>query len=333
MLLNLYICFWKKKKYTKMLIANPIYDTVFKFLLEDKDVAKRLISNIIDEHILEMEVQPQEQTTYSNLFLLTVYRVDFKAIIKTKEGQIKKVLIELQKGKNPFDIMRFRHYLGDNYSKMEEINGEKTALPIITIYFLGFKLSIEKSILKINRIYTDLSNGETIFARDEFIEKLSHDSYIIQIPFLPKATKSHLEEILSVFSQRWVFDKEKRWVMNFSSEIEDEDLKIIAERLAYAVKDVELQQKIRAEEDIDYSIEQVLRENEKKLVQVEQKIEENKKTIEENKKMIEENKKMIEEKEKTIEEKEKTIEDKEKTIEDKEKTIEELLRQLANLKK
>ena len=32
-----------------MIIANPIYDTVFKFLLEDIEVAKRLISRIINE--------------------------------------------------------------------------------------------------------------------------------------------------------------------------------------------------------------------------------------------------------------------------------------------
>ena len=58
--------------------------------------------------------------------------------IKTKEGKRKKVLIELQKGKNSADIMRFRKYLGDNYRKedtSETDKKKKEALPIITIYF------------------------------------------------------------------------------------------------------------------------------------------------------------------------------------------------------
>ena len=55
-----------------MIIANPIYDTVFKFLLEDLTIGKKLISVIIGEEVLELEVRPQEQTTPSNKFLLTV---------------------------------------------------------------------------------------------------------------------------------------------------------------------------------------------------------------------------------------------------------------------
>ena len=78
-----------------MIIANPIYDSVFKFLLEDIDVAKRFISNIIGEEIIELTFKPQEQTTLSTKYLLTVFRLDFKALIKTPSGGHKKVLIEL----------------------------------------------------------------------------------------------------------------------------------------------------------------------------------------------------------------------------------------------
>jgi hypothetical protein len=34
-----------------MLIANPIYDTVFKYLMENLDIAKGIISTIINEEI------------------------------------------------------------------------------------------------------------------------------------------------------------------------------------------------------------------------------------------------------------------------------------------
>ncbi|HMY65928.1 MAG TPA: hypothetical protein PL163_04710, partial [Leptospiraceae bacterium] len=103
-------------------IANPIYDTVFKFLMEDLDIAREFIGEIIHEEILSIQVRPQESTASverterktkpeENISFFTVYRLDFLAEIRTKEGP-KKVLIELQKAKLSSDIMRFRRYLG-----------------------------------------------------------------------------------------------------------------------------------------------------------------------------------------------------------------------------
>jgi hypothetical protein len=43
-----------------MLIANPIYDVVFKFLMEDAKIAKLLLSSIIGENIEELSFLPQE---------------------------------------------------------------------------------------------------------------------------------------------------------------------------------------------------------------------------------------------------------------------------------
>ncbi len=68
----------------------------------------------------------------------------FKARIRAKGGKEKLVLIELQKAKLPSDIMRFRRYLGRQYANEDNVmeeGGEKKALPIITIYFLGYAIS------------------------------------------------------------------------------------------------------------------------------------------------------------------------------------------------
>jgi len=45
-----------------MKVANPIYDTVFKYLMEDTEIARRLLSKIIGEEIIKIEVRPQEHT-------------------------------------------------------------------------------------------------------------------------------------------------------------------------------------------------------------------------------------------------------------------------------
>ena len=101
-----------------MHIANPIYDVVFKYLMEDNEIAKLIIGTIIEEEIVELEFLPQETTVYLETLdrrSLTVYRLDFSAKIKLPEGGHKQILIEIQKTKISTDIMRFRQYMAEVY--------------------------------------------------------------------------------------------------------------------------------------------------------------------------------------------------------------------------
>lgn len=43
-----------------MIIANPIYDTVFKFLMEDKRIARTILSALLKEDIVKVEMRPHE---------------------------------------------------------------------------------------------------------------------------------------------------------------------------------------------------------------------------------------------------------------------------------
>lgn len=267
-----------------ILIANPIYDTVFKYLVEDLAIAKRLISRIIGQEILSLDIKPQEKTVGSNRFTLTVYRVDFKAVLRMPDGSRKKVLIELQKGKKAFDIMRFRHYLGDNYNEYDVVDGISQPLPIITIYFLGFTLGLKRAIIKVGRVYTDLSTGETILEKDDFIEKLTHDSYVIQIPELDYMAQTQLEHLLSVFNQSWVVENSNNWIMSYPDnveEIEDEDLRAIVKRLGLLMQSKEVREKVRIEEEFDNALENELRQQEIVIEQQEKELEEKDKKLEE----------------------------------------------------
>ncbi len=106
-----------------MTIANPIYDIVFKYLMEDLDIAKGLLSVLLDVEIIELSMQPQEtiSETPQESKTIRVYRIDFAAIIKQSDGQTKKVLIELQKTKRSTNVIRFRRYLAENYQKEDTI--------------------------------------------------------------------------------------------------------------------------------------------------------------------------------------------------------------------
>ena len=56
-------------------IANPIYDTVFKYLMEDERIARTILSALLKEEILRVEVRPHE---YSNgqKESLSIFRID-----------------------------------------------------------------------------------------------------------------------------------------------------------------------------------------------------------------------------------------------------------------
>ena len=147
-----------------MVIANPIYDVVFKKMMENDRVAKFFIGTMLSQTIENVEVKPQEFTYTDELAGLAVFRLDIIATIKTDSGELKKVLIEIQKARNHIDLMRFRNYLAEQYKKEDKIGNTKVVLPIITIYILGFKLpEIETPCLKVERNYKDLVNNKTIY--------------------------------------------------------------------------------------------------------------------------------------------------------------------------
>lgn len=280
-----------------MLIANPIYDTVFKYLLDDNSIAKLIISTIIGEEIAELEFRPQEKTRLSEKFTVQVYRLDFSAKIKTKKGDYKNILIEIQKAKYAADIMRFRKYLGEQYIKDETIKeGKKeikTALPIITIYFLGFELEgIEAQALKVNRVYVNAITGKEIKKKHDFIEQLTHNCFILQIPRLNSLRRNKLEELLSIFDQSCV--ESDPYLLDIKHDLPQEFQGIIG-RLGKAVLDKKLRDELEMVEEFDSFIVGKQRE-------------------------------LLDEKEQWS----KTLKEKDKKLEEKDKLIEELKQKLKN---
>jgi hypothetical protein len=190
-----------------MKIANPIYDVVFKYLMENNEIAKDILSVILNEEIVSVELQSQEFTETSSTGI-QVFRLDFKAIIRTKSGELKTTLIEIQKAKSGFKIGRFQTYLGFNYMKShivlkENEKNKDERYPITAIYFLGFRLkNIKVPVLKVERQYINAVSKRKLNVKEDFVEKLSHDLYAIQIPRLKMQVQSELEQVLDVFNQK-----------------------------------------------------------------------------------------------------------------------------------
>jgi len=224
-----------------MKIVNPLYDTAFKYLMDNEKLAKKLISAIIDKEILSLEVFPQEtaielkrtkkprkeskrkrktETTISEY--LSIYRLDFKAVVKTEDGKEQKILIEVQKSRYPDPIERFRQYLGANYLRGEKYVDEKgvekfRSLPIISIYFLGYLMSEyqEPAIFVDNQVFNAVSKKK-IDVKNEFVKLLTHQTYIIQVLRIPARPNSRLMRLLTFFDQTHQIDG-KDYILNVES--------------------------------------------------------------------------------------------------------------------
>lgn len=240
------------------IIANPIYDSVFKFLLEDNRVARILLSALLKREVRDVQMRRNE---YSNLqqTRISIFRIDFSAKIVDDEGKEQLVLIELQKTWLATETLRFRQYLGTHYldktNVKEETNG-KFGLPIISIYILGHKLGdLQEPVVYVRRHYLDYDDRRIEKGvPDPFIESLTHDSIIVQIPYLKGRARNHLERMLSVFDQDYRISDDDH-LLNINEEGMKGDELLLVHRLVLAATRPEVRRDMAVEDEILSEIE------------------------------------------------------------------------------
>ena len=307
-----------------MLIANPLYDQVFKYLFEDNEIAKGIIEKILGNEIIELVFKPTNRTYLkqikripNNLSIeqenniieqyLTHYEVDFKAVIKEEDGSHKTVLIEMQKS-NVFDetqTEKFRKYLGENYQIKESIHidgkPKETFLEIIAIYFINDIIDFTNTepIIHAKPYYTRYNDNSVILDKNIHSQArlLNHKTIFVQIPYLSKVEKKGIYKLLDFFEQK-ILTKDKTALEYDLIKIEDDDLKKkIINRLIMANTDKELQKQILFDIEFENTVQKTYNEN---IIMANEILQKNK-TIDEKDKTIEQNYKTIDEKDKTIE--------------------------------
>ncbi len=320
-----------------MLIANPLYDVVFKNLMEDKRIVTFFLETLLDETIESLEVNTTEQTmllkdpktTKKNgkkkvLGLgINLIRLDYVATIKMKLGGTKKVLIEIQKARNRIDVMRFRNYLAEHYKKADDFveNGKKrkAPLPIVTIYMLGFNLNeIESPAVKVDRNYIDLITKSVIPTKSEFIEQLTHDCYVVQLKRIESRFQTRLERMLTVFEQHYFIDSTGIVKQYFPDASNEKIIGDMVKVLHFAGTDPESRKKIEDEQETERFLDVQFGDEWRKIMEQEDELKE--KDIQ------------LELKDKALESKDKSIEEKDKSIEEKDKAIDEMEKLIATLK-
>ena len=242
-------------------VANPIYDAVFKYLMEDERIAKTLLSALLKKKVLTVQSRRHEYTNGTR-DKVSMFRIDFAAQVLQDDGTAKLVLIELQKTWLDTETLRFRQYLGAHYSNPENItkddNPDGFATPMIAVYLLGHRVGdIEEPVLYVNhKSYNYEGQEVTKGIPDPFVESLVHNSIIIQIPLLHGQVNNRLEKVLSVFDQSRK-DKHNRQVLNIDEDLyaDDEEMIYILHRLTSAAANAKMRQDMNVEDEYFSAIE------------------------------------------------------------------------------
>ena len=244
-------------------VANPIYDSVFKFLMEDERIAKTVLSALLKKEVVSVEMRRHEHPniTRDNI---SMFRIDFAARVVQDDGSTRLVLIELQKTWLSTETLRFRRYLAAQYNAEEnmlkESNSEASpyAIPMIAIYLLGHRIGdIDKAVVYVNHKALDydgkeIKNGEN----DPFINSLTHDSIIVQIPLLHGKINNKLDRVLSVFDQSQRDNSNQHIVrLNINNYEGDAELMHLVHRLGLAAMNASVRQEMDDEDEFFSAIE------------------------------------------------------------------------------
>ena len=291
-----------------MLIANPIYDVVFNYLLDDEKVARLVLSALLGQEVLELQFRPtevQHEAAKPDGTQLLVLRLDFAAAVRMEDGGRKLVLIEIQKARSALDVQRFRRYLGSNYASPENVyldpGGKQQALPIVTIYFLGEGLErVDVPVIQYvsripggetkrnNRHLLDVATGEEVRISDPFVEALTHDAIVVQINRLKNRRRTELERLLEVFDQG-LASRSDPHLLDILEENFPKAYQEVLRRLLRAGAEPELRGRMDVEDDMLKAFQNQARESadlRQALVKKEQVIEEKEQVIAEKDRLI-----------------------------------------------
>ncbi len=279
----------------KITIANPIYDTVFKFLMEDDRVARVLLSALLKKNVVKTERRRHEYAN-TNRDEISYFRIDFAATVEDENSVQTLMLIELQKTWLPSETYRFRQYLGQQYANKENIkkdrNGNNVGIPMVAVYLLGHCVGdIETPILYVNHRYEDYDGNEVKKGLpDPFVDSLKHESVIVQIPLLHGHVSNRLEQILSIFDQSNVSKEDRQTILIDDSEYsENSEMQYVIKKLMMASASADLRRQMDVEEEFFSEIDT----RDAKLKALGKKVDEQKQALELKDKKLDEQNQMI----------------------------------------
>ena len=252
-------------------IANPIYDTVFKYMMQNRKVCMILLGALLNVDIVEVDLIHNE-LVHTKLKGFGILRLDFLAKVKKDDGNFEMVSIEVQKAEKDTEIVRFRRYLSRLYDteayetktvKKKNRKGEEVEvivempIHIVAIYFLGHPLDdVTEPVVYYSPKATNAS-GEPVenAGLNPFFRYLSHDSIVVQIPYLRKNARTRVEEFLEIFDQSNVMPNNSHYLMLDNLDNKPDGYSVVVRQLANAVADREVKLAMEIEDEYASDVE------------------------------------------------------------------------------
>lgn len=318
----------------RIIISNPLYDEVFRYLMDDLESATIIISTLLNQTIINLKplsndlVHIHKNTqAKDNNSSIELMRLDYSAEILNKDNTKELVTIELQKAKLRTDEIRFRKYIAENLKKTEQIIADeidpKTKFPkviektyrFIPIFILNFEIETEicDLVIQTDRNIHGVFTGKQLQGQNEFLDNLMYNLIVVQIPYINRISEFDLQDdkhklalykLFQLFNQSNPADRENHSLYINEDEIPVEYSRIVHRLANVNANDPQLYQKLILE---DTALKEILemqsdiyyyKENNLKqkltILEKDKTIEQNNKTIEENNKTIEDNNKTIE---------------------------------------
>ena len=171
--------------------------------------------------------------------------------------------------------MRFRQYLGAQYDNKENMEGagrSTYALPMVAVYLLGHTVgSIEAPVVYVDhQVYDYDRNVVEGGINDPFVESLTHNSIIVQIPRLHGRINNRLDKVLSIFDQSHVVSERNQQTVDIDPSVYggDDDMETILRKLMEASCDKD----VRREMDVEDEFFSVLKNREEEIMEKERQL-------------------------------------------------------------
>jgi len=301
-------------------------------MMEDVRVAKTILSALLQKEVVEVDMRKHEYTNGRH-DKISMFRIDFGAKVRQEDGSLKLVLIELQKTWLETETLRFRQYLGTQYANPDNIDKDSGSdgygIPMIAVYLLGHRVgNIKEPVLYVSHKSYDYNGNEvTEGMPDPFVESLTHDSIIVQIPLLHGRVNNRLTKVLSVFDQKKK-NKDNHQVLNVNEDeyMGDREMEHILHRLLSAASDAELRQAMNVEDEYFSAIENrdtAIMMRDQRIAKQEAQLEQNKAQLEQNKAQLEQNKAQLEQNKAQLEQNKAQLEQNKAQLEQKDAQLEQ----------
>lgn len=242
-----------------IIIPNPIYDVVFKYLMQDKDSALIILSILIDEKIKRIEFYRTEAGKD-----ISMINFDFDVVIEKEDGTEEIVMIKLQKVALETDIFSYNQFIQDNLFKNRKartMNAGEEDFPcrLIFVFILNFKIKNETSdlMIKTKTINSGLFKGKQLKKKNKFLDILSYELNVIQLPYLEEIDKLDLKDneygsklyaLLKLFDQQ-AKQTNNKYRLKLLRQIFPEFLNTVIKRLQTAYSDnPDLEKQMKAED-------------------------------------------------------------------------------------